>query len=184
MLQTLLAERFGLSIHRETRDVNMYALVQAKGGHKMKPSTEEAPAPAPQLRGGTAVAPGGSMTSVGPGHGDIRVTPGAGGDEHLESKRVTMNSLANFLNRYCELPVIDKTELQGAFEVELDVAGEEVRAAARSHGYAIRPAAEPVDPAGVSLRTSLEKMGLKVETRKSPTEVIVVDKVERVPTEN
>jgi uncharacterized protein (TIGR03435 family) len=184
MLRTLLAERFGLTIHRETRDINMYVLVQAKGGHKMKPSTEEAPAPEPQIRGGMAVGAGGAITSVSPGRGDIRVTPGAGGNEHLESKRATMNSLASFLNRYCELPVIDMTELKGAFEIELDVAGEEVRAAARSHGYAIRPSAESADPAGVSLRGSLEKVGLKLETRKSPTEVIVVDKVEKVPTEN
>jgi len=183
MLQTLLAERFGLTIHRETRDINMYALMQAKAGHKMKVSTQEAPAPEPQIRGGTAVSASGTMTSAGPGR-DIRVTPGAGGNEHLESKRVTMQNFANFLNRYCELPVIDMTELKDAFEIELDVAGEEVRAAARAHGYPIRQSTEPADPAGVSLRGSLEKLGLKLETRKSPTEVIVVDKLEKVPTEN
>jgi uncharacterized protein (TIGR03435 family) len=65
-----------------------------------------------------------------------------------------------------------------------------VRNAARAHGVAIPPPARAAngeaasDPAGVSLAGSLRKLGLKLESRKAPTEVLVIDKVEKVPTEN
>jgi uncharacterized protein (TIGR03435 family) len=125
------------------------------------------------------------MTATNPG-GDIRVTPGPGGNLHLESKRLTMAAFANFINRYCDLPLYDMTELQGSWEVAFDISGEEIRSAARAHGATIppSPADAPTDPAGVSMRASLERLGLKLETRKIPAEVVVVDKVEKVPTEN
>jgi len=185
MMQSLLAERFGLQFHRENRAFNVYAMVQAKGGHGLQPAPEDVPAQGAQLRGGIAVGPGGVMNSTGAG-GNIRTTPGPGGNRHIESKSVTMAALVNFLNRYCDLPLMDMTDLKGAFEVELDISGEEVRNVAHAHGVNIAPPPgdAPDDPAGVSLRTSLEHLGLKLETRKAPAEVIVVDKIERVPTEN
>ena len=190
MLQTLLGERLGLRYHKETRELNMYALVVAKSGARLKTAAEEpdtaaAPAPGGQIRGGASVGPGGTITSSGPG-GAMRVTPGAGGNLHIESKNATMAGFVSFIGRYFDLPLVDMTELKGNYEIECDVSGEEVRTAARSHGVTVPPptADAASDPAGVSMRASLEKMGLKLETRKVPAEVIVVDKVEKIPTEN
>ena len=192
MLQTLLAERFGMRMHRENREFNVYAVVVAKGGHHLKPSAIEDTAPADPggpIRGGTAVAAGGTMVSTGPG-GDSRTTPGPGGNLHIENKRMTMAGFASLINRYCDRPVIDMTGLEGAFEMEFDISGEEVRNGARAHGVVIPPPAGTTpadaasDPAGVSLASSLQKLGLKLESRKAPAEVIVIDRVEKVPTAN
>ena len=73
--------------------------------------------------------------------------------------------------------------------MEFDVSGEGVRNAARAHGVAIPPPAAatgetPADPSGVSLASSLRKRGLKLESRKAPAEVLVIDKVENIPTAN
>jgi uncharacterized protein (TIGR03435 family) len=189
MLQTLLTERFALRLHREDREFHVYTLVVAKGGPRLKPS--EAPeAPAANggpIRGGTSVDSGGMMVSTGPG-GDSRVTPGPAGNLHIENKRMTMPGFAGFINRYCDRPVVDRTNLEGAYEMEFDISGEEVRAAAQAHGVALRPPPEQgegaSDPAGVSLASSLKKLGLKLEPAKAPAEVIVVDDVRKVPTEN
>jgi uncharacterized protein (TIGR03435 family) len=185
MVQTLLAQRLGLKVHRETRQMQVYALVVAKDGHKLKPAEGEAPAPSGQIRGGTVVSPSGQMATVGVG-GDSRVTTGENGNVRVESKRMTMARFADTLNRYCELPVVNLTELEGAYELEVDVSGEELRNAARAHGAVIRaPSGESAsDPSGVSLRGSLEKLGLRLEARKLPMEVIVLDDALKVPTEN
>jgi len=189
MLQTLLAERFGMRVHRENRNLNISALVVAPGGPHLKPSPVEEAAPqvpGGPISGGISVAAGGAATSTGPS-GDSKVTPGENGNIHVENTKMTLANFAGFIGRYCELPVLDMTGLQGAYEMQFDVSGEEVRNAARAHGFAIPPppAGEALsDPAGVSLVSSLRRLGLKLESRKAPIEVLVIDKVEKVPTEN
>jgi uncharacterized protein (TIGR03435 family) len=67
---------------------------------------------------------------------------------------MTLARFADFIGRYSELPVVDLTELKGAYEMEFDVSGEEVRNAARAHGVAAPPPAgaaageAPSDPPG------------------------------------
>ncbi len=126
------------------------------------------------------------MVRTGPG-GDTRVTPGPGGNLHVEARKMTMAALADFVNSYMELPVMDMTDLKGTFDLEFDISGEEVRAGARAHGVSVPPPTEPpaaTDPAGVSLTASLQRLGLRLESRKAPAEVIVVDAAQKVPTEN
>jgi uncharacterized protein (TIGR03435 family) len=185
MLQTLLADRFQMKIHRETRDFNVLALVEAKGGHKLTPSAAVAEtAPSPQIRGGISVAPDGTQTRSGV-NGDSRVTPGPRGAEHIQTKKMSMKALADFLTRYCDRPVVDMTSVAGLFDAEFDVSGEELRTAARAHGAVIRTSTEEAsEPSGPTLKSSLEKLGLRLEARKAPAETIVVDSVEKVPTEN
>lgn len=189
MLQALLAERLGMKIHKETREFNVLALVEAKGGHKLKPSAPEDPAapkpePSAPIRGGIAVGPGGVQTRSGPG-GDSRITPGPNGGEHVETKKMTMRSLGEFLNRFCDRPVVDMTGVSGLYDAEFDISGEELANAARAHGAVIaRRSDQPSDPTGASLKASLEKLGLRLEGRKTPLEVIVVDAAQKVPTEN
>ena len=133
-----------------------------------------------------AAAPGsgGTMVRTGPA-GDSRTTPGPGGNLHIENKRMTLAGFADFIYRYCDRPVVDMTGLKGAYEMEFDISGEEVRNAARAHGAVIpSPADAAPDPSGVSLASSLQKLGLKLESRRAPAEVIVIDKVEKIPTEN
>jgi len=93
MLQTLLAERFQLKLHRETKEVPVYALVIAKGGHKMKESTVDVP------------------------HNFIRA--GASGIQ-MDVTRGTMEHLARQLTHSAGRTVIDRTGLQGYYAYKLD----------------------------------------------------------------
>ncbi len=189
MLQTLLAERFGMRVHRENRELSVYALVVAGGGPRLKSSAEEdvpPPTAGSPIQGGMTVSAGGAAVSTG-ASGDSKITPGQDGNLHVENKKMTLARFADFIGRYSERPVIDATGLQGTYEMEFDVSGEEVRNAARAHGVAIPPPAgaeAASDPTGVSLASSLRRLGLKLESRKAPVEVLVIDKVEKVPTAN
>ena len=90
MLQTLLAERFKLALHRETREGTTYALVVAKGGPKMKAATEDEHAGLEQSSGGS-----------------------------LTARRVTMSAWANDLQRLTGRPVADETGLTGMYDFSL-----------------------------------------------------------------
>jgi len=184
MLQTLLTERFRLAIHREPREMTVLALVVAKGGHRLEPSSPPEMNGQPQIRGGATVADGATVRS-GPG-GESRVTPGSNGNVHIETAHMNLAAFADLLNGYTERPVVDMTGIGGTWAMQIDVSGEELRNARRAAGAAIPPPpADAVsDPAGVSLTSSLARLGLKLETRKAPIEVIVVDHADKVPTEN
>ena len=100
---------------------------------------------------------------------------------------MNMTAFADVLNGYTERPVLNMTGIEGTYDMEFEVAAEEFRNARRAHGAPIPPTPPgdtPADPAGASLAASLQKLGLKLEPRKAPVEVIVVDKAEKLPTEN
>ena len=144
MIQTLLAERFGMRVHRENRELSVYALVVANGGLHLKPSSVEDAAPQAAerpIQSGTDVSAGGAAVSTGVA-GESKITPGQDGNLHIENKKMTLARFADFIGRYTERPIVDSTGLQGAYEMEFDVSGEEVRNAARAHGVAIPPSAE------------------------------------------
>jgi uncharacterized protein (TIGR03435 family) len=96
-----------------------------------------------------------------------------------------MAGLVDFISRYYDRPLVDMTGVTGAYDMELDVSGEEVRNAVRAHGMVMpTPADAASEPSGASLPSSLQKLGLKLESRKAPDEVIVIDKVEKIPSDN
>jgi len=94
MMQTLLAERFHLKVHRESREVPIYALVVAKNGPKLKASAPDA-------------APGGFVRATDKG-------------QHMEATKGTMERLASQLSHTAGRPVIDKTGLTGTYAYTLD----------------------------------------------------------------
>ncbi len=178
MLQTLLTDRFKLVIHRESRELAVFALVARKDGHRLKPAAPPgAGAPSPQIRGGATVV-GNATVRSGPG-GDSRVTPLPGGGFHVETARMTLAAFADVLNGYAVRPVLNMTGIEGAYDMEFDVSAEEFRLARHAS-----PVETPADPSGVSLFSSIQKLGLKLEPRKAPVEVLVVDKAEKIPTDN
>ena len=179
MVQMLLEERFRLKFHRETREMPVYALVAAKSGVKLTESPVDPDATAPGKavdvtvnagRGGTTVnLPGGASLSYG-----FLV---------LEGKKVKMQQLADNLARFVDRPVIDDTGLKGAYDFKLDFSLEELKSLMRTSGSDPNLLAGIPDQ-GTSIMTSLQSLGLKLEARKSPMEVLVVDKIEKSPTEN
>jgi len=157
-VRALLAERFHLVIHRETREGPVYALVVAKGGPKLK-AVEESPDAQVGLRGGR-----GQLT------GFAAPTP----------------MLASFLSNQLGRPVLDKTELKGKYDFKLEWAPDPSQGGDKPGQLPPGVDAPPpyTDPEGPSIFTALqEQLGLRLESQKGPVETIVIDRVEK-PSEN
>ena len=197
MLQALLAERFKLTIHRESKEHAIYALVVGKNGPKLKESVPEPDAPAaggPVRITGNMEGKGVSVTGgpVGP----MRMQMGSNGNMRMEASKMTMAMLADMLSRFVDRPVVDMTELKGNYVVSLELAMEDLRNIARTAGMmppgavpaagaeAGRPADAASDPSGLSIFASVQQLGLKLDPRKAPLEFIVVDHLEKTPSEN
>src|ERR1017187_6148852 len=209
MLRTLLAERFKLTVHRETKEHAVYALVVGKGGPKMKEAEALPIAPAVSADGGPAPPPStGSnqvTVNVNAGKGGATVSDGEGGKQttsmspdgksmRLENSRITMAKFAEGLSPMLDKPIVDMTELKGYYQVAMDIPMEEIMAIAKRAGMmpgvggggdaGRAPAEAAPDPSGGSIFATVQQLGLKLEARKVPIEQIVIDHVEKMPTEN
>jgi uncharacterized protein (TIGR03435 family) len=231
MMQTLLAERFNLTFHRETKELPIYALIVGKDGLKLKAVAEE-PAPAAAAGDPAKTAPGtenagkeGQTTStpqgemkmdmkqegVGmvinmniPGTGKVRmVVDPAKGTMRMEIPKIKMDELAEMLTQFTDRQVVDRTDVKGAYEVPLELPLQDLMNMAKkmmpelmgaSGGGAGAPGASAPssglagtgasDPSGGSMFQAVQKLGLKLDARKEPTETIIVDRANKEPTEN
>jgi uncharacterized protein (TIGR03435 family) len=209
MLQALLRDRFKLEFHRGTKEGPIYALLVAKSGLKMKPAAPGADArpaasdPAPDaphqqsrmsnLNGirvletstpnpdGSGL-PGRMMTT--PAMGTVRETPMSRGDgvRHWDAPSISSQGLADLLTiAVGNPPVRDMTGLTGRYQVDLDVSMAEFVAVIKSVPHDQADLAEALLKAG---QEGLKKFGLQLERRKGLLETIVVDHIEKTPTEN
>jgi uncharacterized protein (TIGR03435 family) len=150
LLRSLLRDRFKMVAHKEFKETQVYALLESRGGHKMKPSPELAPPPPPdsnkpdlsqsdpdpskQTGPGmtvngqrmdvkqTSSGPNGTNVSISGGNnGAQKVSVSPDGNMHMEIERLTMKELAEQLNLLLDMPVQDHTGLDGSFQVELDM---------------------------------------------------------------
>jgi uncharacterized protein (TIGR03435 family) len=205
MLQSLLAERFKLAIHRQSKEQNVYALVVARGGPKLKEAEPDSAAPKPEPPDGTTLQTAngsvrmsgdlqgkGMVVSSGPNGNQTRMTM-ANGTMHMENSKMPMQGFVEMLSRFVDKPVVDMTELKGNYQIAVDLSMEDLRNVARASGVmAAMPtpgagggehAGEAADPTS-SIFTSVQQLGLKLEPRKLPLDMIVVDHLEKLPTEN
>jgi uncharacterized protein (TIGR03435 family) len=162
MMQALLAQRFKLRAHTETKEFSVFALVVGKNGPKLKELPQDSAGEAPGAKFGMSMSPSG----VG----------------RLEAKGTSMPALTNTLARLLGRPVVDLTALTGRYDLDLEYSTEDgngMRMAAPPGG-ALPAAAEP----GVSIFGSIQQFGLRLEARKVPLNAIVVDLAEKIPTEN
>ena len=207
MLQNLLAERFKLTLHREKKDLPMYALVVGKNGPKLKESAD-APAPkdgeAPNADGPLAER----QLKMGK-DGFPVLPPGAGGrgsmaimlvngNARMTATKQPMAGLAEMLSGQLDLPVVDMTGLTGNYDYTLSFApegGMAVKAGILAPppagpppgegGPGMPAASAPDGEASSNLFTALqEQLGLKLEQRKGPVELLVIDHLEKAPVEN
>jgi uncharacterized protein (TIGR03435 family) len=204
MLQNLLTERFKLTLHRERKDLPMYALVVGKNGPKMKESVEDAapkggePADGPAAVMGThtvdrdgfpvlsPAAAGRTAVSLALMNGNVRMT----------ASKQPMSGLAEDLSRQLDLPVVDMTGLTGKYDFTLYFSPEALvgmRLGAPpapgpppgEGGGGVPDASAPDAQSNPSIFTALqEQLGLKLEQRKGPVDLLVIDHLEKVPVEN
>jgi uncharacterized protein (TIGR03435 family) len=172
MLQSLLAERFKLQIHREVEDLPTYSLVVAKNGPKLKLHVE-APPPAEPVKPPADVS--GPLKTDPDGYPVLR--PGAhmanaGGHNRLQIENQDLVWLVEELSSQLGRPVKDETGLKGHYDFALYWLSEYLLATAG-------PGSGPDLIAAVQ-----EQLGLKLEEKKGPVESIVIDHVEKAPTEN
>lgn len=156
MLQNLLADRFGLTLRREQKEFTVLALTVAKNGHRLTPTAES------------------SEPSVGGVKWDIKWG--------MMFHGAPMSSLAAYLSRQGLLgyPVVDQTNLEGRFDFALDL----MRLSAAG--------AEPIEDGkkalfergGAAFADALNDLGLRLERRKAPLDLLVVEHADRTPREN
>ncbi len=188
MMRSLLEERFQMKIHREKKDFPVYALEIAKGGLKMQES-----APDPNAANADPKAPL-DITGGGSAQG-ISVNLGRGSsytfsNDKFEAKRLTMAALAGNLERFMDRPIVDMTDLKGTYDFTLDLTPEDYRAmlvrSAVTAGITLPPRAlRLLDGASLpSLFDALQKLGLKLDARKAPLDLVVIDAAQKTPTAN
>jgi uncharacterized protein (TIGR03435 family) len=170
-MRTLLADRFKLTVHRETREMDIYALVVARPDGTLGPNltrtTTDCQALMAANRGGPPPTPPGPNAPFLCG---MRGTLG-----RLTVNSMPMNLFANNLSQRMQRVVVDRTGLTGGWDFELTFAPE-------APAGPLPPGAElpPVDPNAPSLVTAIqEQLGLRLQSTKGPVEVLVVDAIER-----
>ncbi len=210
LLQALLAERFKLSVRRETRELPAFALVVEKGGSKLITSTEaepDVPAGPEATKNGFALDTangrmsvstdnkGGAVVSGGRA-GRMRMSMGPDRTMTMEAAKMTLPALADQLAAFLDRPVFDLTELKGSYQVKLELSMEDLMQAAKAQGIQLMPMPGQAgrgavtmpdaasDPSGGSIFQSVERLGLKLDSRKIPVDLVVVDHLEKMPTEN
>jgi uncharacterized protein (TIGR03435 family) len=193
LVRGLLAERFNLAMHQETREVPVLAFVLSKPGKtgpSLRPHLDSAPCPtnAPNpSQQPTAQMPGPSQTATGgfPAlcNGIFGMPPNKTGNQRIGGRNLTLKFIADSLSYDSGRPMIDKTGLTGTFDFTLEFATE--IGPPFETGPPPPPGAEhQPGPAGPSLEEALQKqLGIKLQSYKAPMSVYVLDHVER-PSEN
>jgi len=183
MLQTLLEARFQIKMHRDSKEFPVYGVVVGKGGLKLKESPLD-----PETQAGVNVtAEGGARgTTINFGRGAYFTLA----DNRFEARKLTMAQLADSVGRFVERPVVDMTELTGTYDLTLEFTPEEYRTllirTALSAGVALPPEVMKFleGASDESLFKGLQALGLKLESRKAPLEVLVIDSASKTPIEN
>lgn len=162
MLQRALQERFGLTFHRADRIIPIYALIAAPGGVKLQPADD------PSHRKPVETA---GKALVKPGTGGATAASGAG---YFGAVAVSLQGLGTILGTKAglNLPVVDMTGLTGEYKVDLNwTPTQDPDFAPQGKDHAILIAAKT-------------QLGLIFEKRKSPMSILVIDHVNRLPSNN
>lgn len=175
-LRPLLAERFALTMHRETRDHPIYALVLARADRSFGPRLRRSQVDREKVR--EAMAAARRENRLPP-----RVECGLTAQRTFGFCGMTIDELAGFLPEFAGRMVVDRTGLTGAFDLEFRFDARSIPGAGAGGGFPIQPGG-PADPDAPSIFTALEEqLGLKLEPQTGPVEVLVIDHVEQ-PTPN
>jgi uncharacterized protein (TIGR03435 family) len=145
MLETLLAERFKLAIHRETKELSAYLLVVAKGGIKFHESKLEVDEP--------VLNPDKARLSV-------------------EVQGVSAAQFVEMLSNILHAPVINNTGLSGRYDAAVNIS------------KYMPDGSTPFDPVATIILALQEELGLKLEAKKLPLDLLIIDHVEKIPAGN
>ncbi len=158
MLQSLLADRFKLSVHHETKELPVLTLLVGKNGPKLVRAADRDCTEAPSTPSPCHVFPG------GPARG-------------AAAKTVTMSDLADYLSLFMRQLVVDRTGVRGNFDIELPPWSRGTEVSARTADAGLEAASDPSSPSIFAVLQ--DQLGLRLESSKGPVDVLVVDHVEK-----
>lgn len=179
MLQSLLDVRFGMKSHWEKKEVPVYTM----GLSRPEPNLKEVTAPGDQLsfpigniNGGRSVIDFGSGSTF------------AFGDNMLDAKKLNLDQFTEWFSNFLDRPVLNTTNLKGYYDFQLKLTARDFQTMwmwAVINGGANVPPLVNVDALSLeSLPNALKNLGLKLERGKGFIDVLVIDSVQRTPTEN
>lgn len=178
MWQNLLAERFGVMLHHESKEFQVEDLVVAKSGHKLKdtavdPAAEPEPGP-PKFKDDELIGPGFVTTIM------------ISGQAHTVAKAQPLSKLTTMLGNVLRRPVIDKTGLTGkydfAIDFKFDLRGSGLPA--RPAGAGGTPGDNDADPGPDLAAAVQQQLGLRLVASKANLDVLIIDKIQKAPTDN
>ena len=190
MLQSLLTDRFKLSFHHDSKEFAVFALVLSKGGIKLQETARDPNTPPPSAKPNAI-----NVNAQGSAAG-VFVDMGQGSsysfaDNKLVGKQLNMFRIADTLSRYMEKPVVDMTSLPDdkfydfSFEISADDYRTMLIRTALRNGVTLPPGAEKLaDLPTDTLAAAMEAAGLRLESRKAPQDVMVIDHADKTPTDN
>jgi uncharacterized protein (TIGR03435 family) len=178
MMKVLLEDRFKLKIHRETKEIPVYALTVAKGGPKLPVAREGGCVPVDRDHPFSPPAAGQPLPPV---CGRVRMT-----DAGFDTYGQTMAGLCLQFSTRLDLEVVDKTGITGMFDIHLDLprayylAGFDAGQTPPELSDSAARAAPP-DPGDIFalVQTAVQKVGLRLEQTRDSDEFLVIDHVER-----
>ncbi len=194
MLQNLLADRFKLRLHRESRELPVYLLVVGSKGPKLRDSDASAEVQSPERHGisGMKLARDGCPETppraARPGASFTVMTPNG---ECMLANGQTMERFANELSKRFDRLVIDQTGLKGTYDVRLRYDPSSMPG--RRGGPMAKDTRDDPNPANhaaadgdsLSIFNALtEQLGLKLESKKAPVDLLLIDRVEKTPAQN
>jgi len=185
MWQSLLAERFGMTAHHESKEFQVEELVITKGGPKLKETSWDPAAPLPpgppQRKNGELISPGVVST----------IFPGPSVKAHSVAMAQPISQLAAMLSGQRNHPVLDKTGLTGKYDFTLDYAmnlsGFQLPPPPPGQpepGPAGAPGETASDPGPDLAAAVQQQLGLGLVAGKAKLDVVVIDHMEKIPTEN
>jgi bla regulator protein blaR1 len=183
-MRSLLADRFSLKVHNETRELEIYALVVSRrdgrlGSQLWPASVDCAAMTAARGRGGVPPPP----PPPPPRPGERPLCGMSMGPGRLSGSGTNIAQLANSLSAFTGRMVVDRTGLAGGFEFDLEFTPDPaLRRIGLGGGLPGPPEVtdSPADPQGVSIFTAVqEQLGLRLEAQRGPVNIVVVDRAEQ-----
>jgi bla regulator protein blaR1 len=180
MMRAMLADRFGLKAHTETRPLPIYELVPARGDRRLGPRLTRSTADcAAETGAGARAGKAADKPAAGIPRCGVRETTGS-----FSAGAVSMAQIAESLSGLVGRTVVDRTGLDGNWSVELRYTPDRLPPPDTLAAKTAKKPAQAIDPDGPSIFTALrEQLGLKLQATKGPVSVLVIDRLE-VPKQN
>jgi len=175
MLQSLLRDRFKLQLHHDTKERVVYALVVGKNGPKLKAAEAQ-----------TSDYSDGPHRPGAPVRGYLQFLMGPSG-VHVMGPAVTLSTLSETLSHFVDKPIVDQTGIQGQYDIDLTFVPENMLRMARGPGGRTQGpdgGADTHSEPRTTIFDAVQQYGLRLESRKAPLMLLIVDHIEKKPTEN